>query len=192
MDGDELPHNVTLTAHRLASELEARGYDYALGGAIALGFWATPRGTLDVDATIFIPVDHATECVRLLQQIGCKLQASAALATLREHGLCQVELDGVRLDVFLPAIEFYDVARPRRRRMLLGTREVMVWDAEQLLVFKMMLFFRRKDLVDVEQVLKVQGAVLDRAWVREQLVELYGARDLRIAQWDELVSEQAT
>lgn len=191
MDAGEPSLNVTAAAQKMAGELEARGYDYALGGAIALGFWARPRGTLDVDATIFIPVERATECVRVLQQMGCKVHASKALAKLREHGLCHVELDGVPLDIFLPGIDFYEAARPRRRRMLLGSRPVMVWDAEPLLVFKMM-FFRPKDLVDIEQVLEIQGPALDRAWVREQLVEIYGLRDLRIAQWDELVSRQPT
>jgi len=30
-------------ARRLADALEARGVDYALGGALALGYYATPR-----------------------------------------------------------------------------------------------------------------------------------------------------
>jgi hypothetical protein len=180
--------NVTIAAQKLAAALEQHGCDYALGGAIALGFWATPRGTLDVDATIFIPVAKASECIRVLQQIGCKFQAKKALQMLREHGLCHVEFNGVSVDVFLPAIEFYDVARNRRRRALLRSHEVIIWEAEPLLVFKMM-FFRRKDIADIEDVLKVQRSALDRAWVREQLVNLYGARDLRISQWDELINE---
>ncbi|HUE73522.1 MAG TPA: hypothetical protein VMP01_21780 [Pirellulaceae bacterium] len=188
MDGAELPLNVAVTAQKVAAELEARGYDYALGGAIALGFWANPRGTLDVDFTIFIPVERASECVRLLQQIGCQFSASKALTMLREHGLCHVELDKVPLDVFLPGIDFYDAARPRRRKMLLGSREVMAWDAEPLIVFKMM-FFRPQDLVDIAAILSQQGPALDRAWVRDQLVEIFGQRDLRIARWDELAGE---
>jgi hypothetical protein len=39
-------------AQAIAAALEAAGCDYALGGAIALGFWAEPRGTVDVDVTI--------------------------------------------------------------------------------------------------------------------------------------------
>ena len=66
-------------AERIAMELERRGQDYALGGAIALGYWAQPRGTLDVDITLFVPADRPSECVWLLQEIGCELQASAAL-----------------------------------------------------------------------------------------------------------------
>ena len=64
----------------------------------------------------------------------------------------------------------------------------MVWDAESLAVFKMM-FFRRKDLADVEQILRTQGAQFDRLWVREQLAGMYGAGDPRLAAWDELAHD---
>ena len=82
----------------------------------------------------------------------------------------------MQLDVFLPTIPFYEAARMRRRRLILANQPVMVWDAESLAVFKMM-FFRRKDLADVEQILRTQGAQFDRQWVREHLAEMYGARD---------------
>lgn len=39
----------------LAAALEAAHCEYAIGGAIALGYWAQPRGTLDVDVTLFLP-----------------------------------------------------------------------------------------------------------------------------------------
>ena len=87
---------------------------------------------------------------------------------------------GLNVDVFLPLIPFYEVARQRRVRVELGGQAVWVWDAETLVVFKMM-FFRRKDLADVEQVLTVQGAGFDRSWVREQLMSMYGTRDPRLA-----------
>jgi len=64
----------------------------------------------------------------------------------------------------------------------------MIWDAETLAVFKMM-FFRRKVLADVEQILRAQGPGFDRAWVRERLAEMYGLRDPRLAAWDTLVQE---
>ena len=63
-----------------------------------------------------------------------------------------------------------------------------VWDAETLCVFKMM-FFRRKDLTDIESILLAQGASLDRPWVEKSLIDLYGQRDPRIGQWRELVAE---
>jgi hypothetical protein len=71
--------------------------------------------------------------------------------------------------------------------VLLRGHDVQVWSPEVLAVFKMM-FFRRKDLADVERIIHIQGQ-LDRVWVRGQLVEIFGARDPRIPAWDELVAE---
>jgi hypothetical protein len=83
---------------------------------------------------------------------------------------------------------FYEAAKLRRRRVPLANGHAFVWDAETLCVFKMM-FFRRKDLTDVEAVLLAQGETLDRRWIEASLIELYGQRDPRINQWRELVAE---
>jgi hypothetical protein len=96
---------------------------------------------------------------------------------------------GRRVDVFLPSTPFYDEARARRREVLLGAHTIKIWDAETLAVFKMM-FFRRRDLADIEQIVQSQEEKLDRDWVRRQLVEIYGPRDPRVAEWDELVAER--
>src|SRR5258708_38402859 len=89
-------------ARQLAAALDACGQEYALGGAIALGYWAAPRGTVDVDLTLLLPPEKPTACVSLLQDLGCKLRTAEAMDSLREHGFCRVEYGGVRVDVFLP------------------------------------------------------------------------------------------
>jgi hypothetical protein len=75
-------------AKAVAAALQAAGQEYALGGALALGFWVEPRGTLDVDVTLFILPEKPSSCVRLLQQIGCEINATDALSSLSEHGFC--------------------------------------------------------------------------------------------------------
>ena len=182
------PTDAATVAASLAGELHARGQEYALGGAIALGYWGIPRGTVDVDVTLFLAPERPSDCIWLLQEIGCEVPAAAAAESLREHGFCRVTSAGLNVDVFLPLIPFYEVARKRRVRVQLGGLTVWVWDAETLVVFKMM-FFRRKDIADVEQVLTVQGAGFDRSWVREQLLAMYRTRDPRLAAWDELDGE---
>jgi hypothetical protein len=172
-------------ARQLAERLDARRQQYALGGAIALGYWGEPRGTIDVDLTLYLPPDKPSECLSLLQDIGCDFSAREAAQSLEEHGFCRASFSGVRVDVFLPIAPFYETARARRQRVELAKQPILVWDAESLAVFKMM-FFRRKDLADVEQILRAQGPRFDRGWVRERLVEMYGTRDPRVAQWDEL------
>jgi len=172
----------------LAAALDARGQEYALGGAIALSFWGEPRGTLDVDVTLFLPPDKPSECLWLLQDLDCELIVPEALASLREDGFCRVKYHGLRLDVFLPIVDFYSAAQARRRTVRLAGQSVMIWDAESLIVFKLM-FFRRKDVADVEGILRVQRGRLDLDWVRSHLVELYGSLDPRVSQWEELLDE---
>jgi hypothetical protein len=186
--GDALRPSPAEVARDIAGALESRGYEHALGGAIALGYWGAPRGTIDVDVTIYVPPDDPGACVDLLRAIGCQVERGAALATLREHGFCRVNYRGVPVDVFLPTIAFYEEARQRRRTVRLGDRMVAVWDAETLAVFKMM-FFRRRDVADVEQILRVQGDGFDSDWVERQLEGMYGRRDPRLSQWRELVNE---
>ena len=175
-------------AAELAARLEAADCDYAIGDAIALGFWAEPRGTLDVDVTLYLPLNDPHRCMNLLEQIGCNFDRRRTHETLQEHTFCQVEFSGLRLDVFLPMSPFYEAAKSRRRRVPLANGHAFVWDAETLCVFKMM-FFRRKDLTDVEAILLAQGEALDRQWIETSLIDLYGQRDPRINQWRELLTE---
>ena len=175
-------------AAALARELGARGEDYAIGGAIALGFWGAPRGTLDVDVTLFVAQDKPSNCIWILQDVGCQVDSASAVESLREHGFCRVAFAGLRVDVFVPTIPFYETARRRRRKMRLADQDVWIWDAETLAVFKLM-FFRRKDLADLEQILRTQNPSFDHVWVRTQVAEIYGQRDPRLASWDELVRE---
>ncbi len=182
------PADAAAVAGQLAEQLALRHQEYALGGAIALGYWGAPRGTVDVDVTLYLPPDKPSDCVWLLQEIGCELSATQSLQSLREDGFCRVRYAGIRVDVFLPIVPFYEAARARRKRVELANQPIIIWDAETLTVFKMM-FFRRKDLADVEQILRAQGTQLDRAWVRERLAGMYGARDPRLAAWDDLARE---
>ncbi len=184
----EQPLTATDVAQQLAAALDSRGQEYALGGAIALGYWSEPRGTVDVDLTLFLPPDQPSQCIWCLQNIGCDLASAPTLQSLQEHGFCRVAYHNVRVDVFLPITPFYETARQKRQLVRLGQQTIAIWDAACLAVFKMM-FFRRKDIADVEQMLRNQAASLDHAWVRRQLVEIYGQRDPRVAQWDELVAE---
>jgi len=187
---DESAPDAAQVAEALGARLEAEGCEYAFGGAIALGYWGEPRGTVDVDLTLFVPVDQPERAVGLLETIGCEVDTPEAMESLREHGFCRAQCRGTRVDVFVPIVPFYQEARARRVRVKIGDQSIMVWGPEVLTVFKMM-FFRRKDLADVEQILRVQVERLDRDWVRSQLEEMYGRRDPRLSTWDELVAEVA-
>jgi len=52
-----------------------------------------------------------------------------------------------------------------------------------------LLFFRGKDLVDVERVVAAGRKTLDREYVREWLTACVGTDDSRVEKWDELCRE---
>ena len=184
----EPPPDAAAAAFSLACALEKKGCEYALGGAIALGYWGQPRGTVDVDLTVFLPPDRPYDLLHLLQELSCEFSSSEALKSLNQFGFCHVRHLGIRVDVFLPTVAFYEEARKRRRRVALEDAHVMVWSPEVLAVFKMM-FFREKDHLDLKKILQVQGSTLDRSWIRGRLEDIFGKRDVRVTRWDELCSE---
>lgn len=172
-------------ATRLAAALDSRGIAYAIGGALAFGYWGMPRGTLDVDVTLYMRPDDGEAVIALLEELGCVVDAVRARKTLAEHGFCSATLSGLRVDVFLPIVDFYAVARGRRRQVDLDGVPLMIWDAETLVIFKLM-FFRDKDLIDIAQILRTQAGQLDLEWITTRLVDLFGRRDPRVSRWEGL------
>ena len=59
--------------------------------------------------------------------------------------------------------------------------------AEATAVFKLM-FFRSKDVADLERLVAVQRAALDHAYVRRWIVEMMGEDDPRTTTWDDPVT----
>ncbi len=67
-------------ARAIADLLEERGYEYAIGGALALGVAGVPRGTIDVDINVFVAQSEVEALVRTLTELGIEIDIVAALA----------------------------------------------------------------------------------------------------------------
>lgn len=169
----------------LADALEAARIPYAIGGAISYGYWAEPRGTHDVDLNLFVEPATAQRALEVLLAAGLKIDSEAALRTASERGDARGSFEGMRVDLFFNSIPLHDSAATRVRRLPLAGRPASILAAEDLIVLKLM-FYRGKDLLDVEKVVAMQGEQLDRAYVRRWLVEMMGADDHRVSRWDEL------
>ena len=179
-------------ARAIANALERRKIPYAIGGAIALGFYAPPRATLDVDVNIFVSVGPAfAEALATLKDSGFVAETDAAilLRQAQEEGQFRGRFEGIRVDVFIPTVPFYKELKRRVRNAVLLGRPIKILSPEDLLVLKLM-FFRRKDLADAEAVLRDQGTALDRRKVRDRLVKLVTEEDERVRAWDDLARER--
>jgi hypothetical protein len=173
-------------AQRIADALEYANLPYAIGGALALAVAGVPRGTADVDVNVFVAAPQVPEAIRTLKSLGVEIDDAAAVARAEGEGVFVGRWDGMRIDVFLPSIPFSREAELTRIRVTDATG----WSgwflaAEAVVVFKL-LFFRGKDLVDIERLVAVRPE-LDRAYVRRWIAEMMGEDDERVRKWDEMV-----
>ncbi len=182
----EAPTDAAEAGLLLASALESDSVPYAIGGALALGAHGVPRGTLDVDVNVFVADDELPRVIRCLRDLGVQIDESAAIARAKRDGMFVGNWAGMRIDVFVPSIPFSEEAG-RTRVQLSDPDGESLWflSVEALSIFKL-LFFRPKDLADLERLVAVQGSALDRDYVRGWMVDMMGDEDQRVSAWDEL------
>ena len=175
---------------KIAATLERHDIPHALGGALAYGQYGIPRATNDVDVNVFVGPDRLDEVFAALRELGIEIDPETARAAAEREGLMVFRLGLLRIDVFTPSIDFsWEAGRTRVRHDIEG-RPVWFLSAEALCIFKL-LFFRGKDVVDLERLIAVQGERIDAAYVRDRVVEMLDDSDPRVETWDRLWREHA-
>lgn len=169
----------------IAQQLEGAGVPYAIGGAIAYGFWGNPRGTRDLDVNLFVSADRAGPALDALIAAGVRIDRQLALETGRERGDARVFYEDVPIDLFFVSIPLHEAAAERTVEVTLLGRTIRILSAEDLVILKL-LFFRGKDVVDIERIVAIQGGRLDRGYVRRWLVDCVGEDAERVRKWDEI------
>jgi len=172
----------------LTRAFEAAGIPYALGGATALLYWGEPRGTVDIDINIFLPVSEGSRTFDVVARLGVVFDHDAAGRELVEREQVRIDWDGTFVDLFFATDPLHESCRERAVRVEFLGNEVSVLTAEDLVVFKTV-YDRRKDWPDIEQILAVQGSGFDLAYVRRWLERILGPDDSRIARLEALAKE---
>lgn len=181
----ETPAPINRAARTLCDALERAGIPYALGGAIAYGYWGAARGTKDVDINVFVSMTAPHQALDVLITAGFEVGRDEALRNIADRGDVRGTAFGVPVDLFFDSIPLHPQARLNSVvRNFLG-RPVRVLSAEDLTVLKLY-FNRPKDQLDIERLVALQGKALDRAYVRRWLVDGVGDDDVRVRWWDEL------
>lgn len=169
----------------IAHQLSRRNVSYALGGALALGAAGLPRGTLDVDINVFVGPNGLAPVFDALRAVGASLDDGRAGDEAVREGMFNAWVGAYRVDVFVPSIPFSWEAERTKLPVNSPSGELYFLSAEALSVFKL-LFFRTKDLADLEQLVALRPD-LDVRYVREKLVEMMGETDPRVERWDRIV-----
>ena len=187
MSEANLPNEAAEVAAKLGARLDARGQQYAVGGAIALGYWGVPRGTVDVDVTVFLPAERPSDCIWLWQELGWSLpqrRPPSRSASTVSAVSCSPD------STFTCSCRWCRCTRPRRstaqerrtpRPAGCGVGRGIAGRLQADVLPPQGPGRPRADSDDAGR------AAFDRPWVREQLVAMYGLRDPRLSAWDELV-----
>ncbi len=165
--------------------LSRLGAPHAFGGALALGFYAEPRATYDIDLNVFIPVEQASPVLDALEQLG--VDTAGASASLDRSGQCRVYWGRNPVDLFLSNMEFHEAMARARRTVDYGGDAIPILSAHHLMVCKA-LFNRPKDWADIGQML-VTVADLRVDEVRSWMREIAGDDDARSQRLDALIRE---
>jgi hypothetical protein len=179
--------DVTATAVRVGLMLEREGIPYAIGGALCLAVHGFARATRDVDVNVFCQPGEVPRVLTVLTGLGLSGDTGGAARDAATEGWFSLWDGSVRVDVFVPSIDFsWEAFHARVQFEFLGER---IWflAAESLCVFKL-LFFRTKDLADLEQ-LVLTATHLDTAHVRATIAGLMGETDERVAAWGKIVAQ---
>ena len=163
------------------------GIAHAFGGALALAYYAEPRATIDVDVNVFVPPRRAGRCLDALTELGAALDRREALAASRADGQLRVRWGRTPIDLFFAYDAFHDACRDARRVVPFGDARIPILAPEHLLVCKVV-FDRRKDWLDIEQILFTTAPTLDVAEVRTWLARILAADDRRHARLAKLVA----
>ena len=178
-DAPSLPDKVIVIHEALA---DAK-IPYALGGALALAYYADPRATIDIDVNVFVPTGQWRDVVEALAALGVD---SGALdpADLERDGQCRLWWDDNAVDLFFAYDPIHDEMRKQIRRVPFAGIMVPILGPEHLAICKAM-FDRRKDWLDIEQML-VAGDALDVSEIERWLVRMVGRDDPRLQRLEEM------
>jgi hypothetical protein len=173
-------------AVELGRVLDAAGLPYAIGGALALGVHGVSRSTQDVDVNVFVRPEELDRLLQVLIANGVSVDPEQARAEGSSDGVFFAWSGSTRVDVFLPSIDLSWEALRTRVAIPIQGQPTWFLSAELLSCFKL-LFFRPKDLLDLER-LVAANAALEVMRVRQLIAESMGADDERVRAWDDLVA----
>jgi hypothetical protein len=163
--------------------LGAARIPHAIGGALALAYYAEPRATIDIDINVFVPTERWPQVRDALAPLG--VDVGVDVAALKRDGQVRLWWDRNPIDLFFSYDSFHDEMRRATRLVPFAETTIPILSPEHLAVCKAMLD-RPKDWLDIEQIL-VATSRLDLPEIEAWLGAMVGEADPRPARLRELL-----
>lgn len=176
-----LPEKVT----RIHHALDEAKIPHAIGGALALAYYAEPRATIDVDINVFVPTDRWPEICEALAPLGIDVEVE--VENLNRDGQIRIWWDRNPVDLFFSYDPFHDAMQDAARRVPFNEDTIPILSPEHLAVCKAM-FDRPKDWLDIEQIL-VATNPLDLKEIEDWLERMVGRDNPRMKRLAEVKAE---
>jgi hypothetical protein len=171
----------------LHAALDAASIPHAFGGALALAYYAAPRGTHDIDVNVFVPEKRASRVLDTLTGIGVAAAGAAPLRAVRDRGQARVLWEHTPVDLFFSYDLLHDSCAERVRRVPFGEGVTLpILSAEDLAVFKV-IFDRPKDWLDLGEMVYALGREFDATYARSWLDRILARDDERLARFEALL-----
>ncbi|HUR48922.1 MAG TPA: hypothetical protein VMY88_05225 [Acidimicrobiales bacterium] len=170
----------------LHDALDRADIAHAFGGAIALGYYAEPRVTVDIDVNVFVPVAGAADVAAALDPLGIPWDPPSD--ALERDGQCRLRWGRNPVDLFFEYDEVHQAFAQRSRMVPFQAGTIPVLAPEHLMVCKAV-FDRTKDWLDLEQMM-IYVDYLEADEVRRWLAHIVGTADQRYRRADELLARR--
>jgi hypothetical protein len=156
---------------------------HAIGGALALAYYAEPRATVDVDVNVFVPTERWPEVRAALEPLGVGVEIEET--ALERDGQVRLWWDRNPVDLFFSYDRFHEQMKRRARQVPFGATTIPILAPEHLAVCKA-IFDRPKDWLDIEQIL-VATPSLDPVEIETWLRAMVGEGNPRLERLREIL-----
>ena len=167
--------------------LDGAGVPHAFGGALALAYYAEPRATVDIDVNVFVAPAKLPQVAGALAPLGVETAAADVVADVHREGQTRVWWGRTPLDLFFSYHPLHRAMARDARLVPFGAESIPILSPEHLVTCKAV-FDRRKDWLDIEQVL-LAVPDLHAAEALSWVADLVGREDPRRRHLGEVVEE---
>ncbi len=178
MSADESRGGISLPDKVIAIDraLAAAKIPHAIGGAMALAYYAEPRATIDVDVNVFVSTERWPDVGAALAPLGVEVDLDES--ALARDGQVRLWWGSNPVDLFFSYDAFHHEMEETTRRVPFAGARIPILAPEHLAVCKA-IFNRPKDWLDIEAMLVV-AEPLDVAAIESWLTRMVGADDERL------------
>lgn len=179
------PIDPLTVAWKVSQALAEIGVVHTVGGSLAASFAGEPRSTIDIDIVAAIEEFHVDRLIALLND-DYYIDAASVRRAVRERGSTNLihHRTQLKVDLFVAGGTPLDAQQLARRQMVdVGNgRSLPVHPPEDILLQKLRWYLKGGKMSDrqwrdIQGIIRVQGARLDRNYLREHAPAL-GIGDL--------------